>query len=194
MKKFLVKTIAAVLAVSAVAPGVAHADRWTKINSAQCKAAVAAAEAGKEIPNPEILRIGNNAMVGDTLKIYVNTKQFSAAVDEAIRAWSEASDGAIKIVKVDGPEEGAVEILEQASGNFGVMIWTPKPHLILDSAKVKRMNLENQAFIIAHELGHAMGLAHGCSGTLMRDTGSGAGASLMTPTAVDVAAVRQGRF
>ncbi len=193
MKGFLVKTLAAVLAVTMAVPGVAHADRWTKIRPAQCKAAFAAAQAGRAIPDPGVLRIRNNAMVGDTLKVYVNTKRFSAAVDEAIRAWSEASGGAIKIVKVKAPTARAVEIREQSSGHFGEMIWSPRPHLIVDPGKFQRMSLQNQTFIMAHELGHAMGLAHGCSGTLMRASGS-AGYSSLTPTAVDVAAVRQGRF
>ena len=52
MKKFLVKTMAAMLAVSAVAPGVAHADRWTKIKPAQCKVAIAAAEAAQDVLKP----------------------------------------------------------------------------------------------------------------------------------------------
>ncbi|MGV0360281.1 hypothetical protein [Corynebacterium mastitidis] len=192
MKKFLVKTMAAVLAVSAVAPGVAHADRWTKIKPAQCKAAIAAAEAGQEIANPDLLRIDNNAMVGDTLEVYVTTKRFEPAVDEAIRAWSEASDGAIKIVKVDKPTAHSVEIRERDIGHSGEMVWSPKPHLILNPAVIGRMNLQNQALIAAHELGHAMGLAHGCSGTVMR--GRIPGYSSLTPTALDVAAVRQGRF
>lgn len=193
MKGFLVKTLAAVLAVTMAAPGVAHADRWTKIRPAQCKAAFAAAQAGRAIPDPGVLRIRNNAMVGDTLKVYVNTKRFSAAVDEAIRAWSEASDGAIKIVKVSSPTARAVEIRERHSGYSGEMIWSPRPHIVVDSGKLGRMTLQNQALIVAHELGHAMGLAHGCSGTLMRAGGS-PGYSSLTPTALDVAAVRQGRF
>lgn len=193
MKKFLVKTVAAVLAVSAVAPGVAHADRWTKITPAQCKAAVAAAEAGQEIASPDLLRIDNNAMVGDTLEVYVKAKRFEPAVDGAIRAWSEASDGAIKIVKVDKPTAHSVEIREQDSGNFGEMIWKPKPHLIVDPGKFAKMNLQNQVYVMSHELGHAMGLAHGCSGTVMLAAG-GTGVSSLIPTALDVAAVRQGRF
>lgn len=193
MKRFLVTTMAAVLAVSAVTPGVAHADRWTKINPTQCKAAFAAVEAGQELPNPDLLRLdSDNAMVGDTLEVHIGKTEHTDAIDAAIDAWTEASDGAIKIVKVAEPTQHSVEIADGHTAAVGEMLWKPKPHIVLN-AKYLRTPLQTRTYVIAHEMGHAMGLGHGCADTLMR-AGSGAGTSSMTPTAVDVAAVRQGRF
>lgn len=192
MKKVLIKTMVAALALTAAVPGVAQADRWTKIRPAQCKAAFAAVAAGQPLPNPELLRIDNNAMVGDTLKVHVEDQSLMPAVDGAIRAWSDASGGAIKIVKVDAPAAGVVSIRKQQTTAQGEMIWSPTPHLIVDPAKNSRLNLENQIFIMSHELGHAMGLSHGCANTVMLNVGSGTAS--LTPTAVDAAAVRQGRF
>ncbi|MEJ4100501.1 M12 family metallo-peptidase [Corynebacterium mastitidis] len=193
MKKFLVKTMAAVLAVSVVAPGVAHADRWTKINPAQCKAAFAAVEAGQGLPDPQLLRLDkNNAMVGDTLEVYIGKTGHTDAIDAAIDAWTEASHGAIKIVKVAQPTQHSVEIADGYTAAVGEMVWKPKPHIVLNP-KYMHSPLQTRTYVLAHEMGHAMGLGHGCADTLMR-AGSSPGASSMTPTAVDVAAVRQGRF
>ncbi|KQB84479.1 hypothetical protein [Corynebacterium oculi] len=125
--------------------------------------------------------------------MYYGDTQFGAAVDKAIENWTEASNGAIKIVKVDQPTEHSIEIVDRYSGNFGQFTLTPSPRLYLSKNRLKTADMANQAFVVGHELGHAMGLSHGCDDTIMRDLRT-FGTSSLVPTAVDVAAVRQGNF
>lgn len=193
--------IAAVVCTAAVglglaAPAQAATDRFTYISNAQCKQAHAAISAGKELPDPSLLRHqdGSSSLKGDTLHIYANSA-FNDEVHRAADAWSQASGGKIKFQFHDQPGPGIVSIV-QAENSIGATAvtrgqGTENPTILLSMQK-QLTDPSSALYVIAHEMGHTLGLAHGCAGDLMK-AGTTPGAITIKPTATDVAAVMQGK-
>lgn len=189
MKK-LTAMVAALGAACVVmtAPAVASADP----NTRQCNAAWAAVKAGKPIPEIAPFRTKTPIVLKNdgTLKVYSETSA-QEGLNLAIKNWSEASGGAIKIVQVSAPGPDVVHIYDARKGYFGEYEGNP-PRIMLKQG-LKDIRLDQQAFVIGHELGHALGLAHSCPNTIMLAGGVFKPRSIV-PTILDVQAVRQGKF
>lgn len=190
-----VGTGAAVL-LGFMAPAANAADRWTHITPAQCRVAHAAVATTGHLPNPTLLRLDGEvtSLQGDTLHIYTKTP-IDKEVHEAADAWVKASHGKIKFVFHDAPGKGIVSILHNGTQGIdvgdSVNIGKDNPAIYLHP-NIKYSDHTNRVFIVAHEIGHHLGLAHGCAGDIMK-AGVTSGAPSTIPTDTDVAAVIQGR-
>lgn len=92
MKRFLVETLAAVLAMTMAVPGVAHADRWVKIQPAQCKAAFTAVYEGRIFSDPRGLCLHRESMAGEALTAYVENMRYFTVVGVVACVCSGGSD------------------------------------------------------------------------------------------------------
>lgn len=185
----LVALCAALTVVCAPLGGgtVAVADQWTKINKKQCDEAHAAVEAGLPLPDPSLFAQDGTSLNGNVLELYVTTR-FKDDLKVAIENWEKVLDGKVEIRLVDQPTKHSVTV-KDATYDIGVAGYNrfqPR-EIVLNNRLTPGKNVQ---YILAHEMGHAMGLGHTCDGDIMLHGGSGKTPSLV-PTKTDGAAVIQ---
>lgn len=195
-KKVVTGLVGATLALNIP---VAHADGATYVSKQQCETMHKEAAAGKPLSYPKLLRYrnGQSGLDGDTLHLYADPS-LKDAVHDAADLWVKASDGKIKFQFHDQPGAGIVTVTDKSqdgvygTGAMGETIYRDNGEVkIVLNPLIKRSEQKSKLYIIAHEMGHAMGLVHGCVGDIMR-AGGGPGPLTPEPTKTDAAAVTQG--
>ena len=175
---------AAVAAGTLAAPAQAAVDPI----GAECRAATAAANMGQPIPNigKYLLSSNENAIDGNLLRIYAPEK-YKPYITEATNQWANATDGLMRFEFVDQPGYKVVTVREANLGGYvvgRVQGNVNNMELLLNPDILRNGYYESLVMTIAHELGHAMGLAHSCDGALMKD-GTNRGKVAKTPQPLD---------
>ena len=159
---------------------------------AQCRTDTALANQGKELPDVERYFFGSNQsnIHGNTLKVY-NTTAYGEHLKEAMDAWIKATGGLLRVEYVDhrDPEAVMLELGSLPGITAGRQQGTPgnNPRVTLNQALYANpANVHHASMVmtIAHEMGHAMGLAHSCSGALMKN-GTNRGDLALLPQKLD---------
>ncbi|MDU0478628.1 hypothetical protein QVA66_05175 [Staphylococcus chromogenes] len=191
--KNIALSMIAALGIAVIAAPAASADQWTYISTAQCNANHTAIANKKPAPYADKLRLpaGQGALQnGNTMNVKIESA-YAADIKAAAESWMAASNGVIRINFVDQAGPGVVVIRDAVMGDFARTYQNPTS-ITIGSTYFPQMDAVNRKFVIAHEMGHAMGLAYSCVGDIMkaRDTW---GKFSMMPTKSDVAGVIQGR-
>ena len=181
--------IAASCAV-AVAAGMLAAPAQAAVDpiGAECRAATAAANMGQPIPNIAnfLLSSSENAVDNGVLRIYAPEK-YKPYITEATDQWANATGGLMRFEYVDQPGYKVVAVREANLGSYvvgRVQGNVNNMELLLNPDILRNGYYESLVMTIAHELGHAMGLAHSCDGALMKD-GSNRGKVAKIPQPLD---------
>lgn len=154
----------------------------------ECRAATAAANMGQPIPNiGNYLLSGNeNAIDNGVLRIFAPTK-YKPYITQATDQWVSATGGLMRFEYVDQPGYKVVTVREANLGGYvvgRVQGNVNNMELLLNPDILRSGYYESLVMTIAHELGHAMGLAHSCDGALMKD-GTNRGKVAKTPQPLD---------
>lgn len=154
----------------------------------ECRAATAAANMGQPIPNigKYLLSSNENAIDNGVLRIY-SPEKYKPYITEATNQWANATDGLMRFEFVDQPGYKVVTVREANLGGYvvgRVQGTVNNMELLLNPDILRNGYTESLVMTIAHELGHAMGLAHSCDGALMKD-GSNRGKVAKTPQPLD---------
>lgn len=174
----------------AVAAGTLAAPAQAAVDpiGAECRAATAAANMGQPIPNIGnfLLSSNENAIDNGVLRIYAPEK-YKPYITQATDQWANATDGLMRFEYVDQPGYKVVTVREANLGGYvvgRVQGNVNNMELLLNPDILRNGYYESLVMTIAHELGHAMGLAHSCDGALMKD-GSNRGKVTKTPQPLD---------
>ena len=175
---------AAVAAGTLAAPAQAAVDPLGR----ECRAATAAANMGQPIPNigKYLLSSSENAIDNGVLRIFAPEK-YKPYITEATDQWVSATGGLMRFEYVDQPGYKVVTVREANLGGYvvgRVQGTVNNMELLLNPDILRNGYYESLVMTIAHELGHAMGLAHSCDGALMKD-GSNRGKVAKTPQPLD---------
>lgn len=175
---------AAVAAGTLAAPAQAAVDPI----GAECRAATAAANMGQPIPNigKYLLSSSENAVDNGVLRIYAPAK-YKPYITQATDQWVSATGGLMRFEYVDQPGYKVVTVREANLGGYvvgRVQGNVNNMELLLNPDILRNGYYESLVMTIAHELGHAMGLAHSCDGALMKD-GTNRGKVAKTPQPLD---------
>lgn len=178
---------AAVAAGSLVAP--AQAETRVDPIGKECKAATAAARLGQPIPNlgNYVFSSNYNALDGNTLRLY-SPEKYKPYVAQAMDEWVKATGGLVRYEFVSQPGYKVVTVEEANLGTYIVGRVTGNVNtmkLLLNPDILRNGYVSSLVMTSAHELGHAMGLAHSCDGALMKD-GTSRGKGANSPQALDV--------
>ena len=154
----------------------------------ECRVATAAANMGQPIPNigKYLLSSNENAIDNGVLRIYAPEK-YKPYITEATDQWVSATGGLMRFEYVDQPGYKVVTVREANLGGYvvgRVQGTMNNMELLLNPDILRNGYYESLVMTIAHELGHAMGLAHSCDGALMKD-GSNRGKVAKTPQPLD---------
>lgn len=154
----------------------------------ECRAATAAANMGQPIPNIGnfLLSSSENAVYNGVLRIYAPAK-YKPYITQATDQWVSATGGLMRFEYVDQPGYKVVTVREANLGGYvvgRVQGNVNNMELLLNPDILRNGYYESLVMTIAHELGHAMGLAHSCDGALMKD-GSNRGKVAKTPQPLD---------
>lgn len=175
----------------AVAAGTLAAPAQAAVDpiGAECRAATAAANMGQPIPNigKYLLSSSENAVDNGVLRIYAPAK-YKPYITQATDQWVSATGGLMRFEYVDQPGYKVVTVREANLGGYvvgRVQGTVNNMELLLNPDILRNGYYESLVMTIAHELGHAMGLAHSCDGALMKD-GSNRGKVAKTPQPLDV--------
>ncbi len=142
--------------------------------AAECSQFHWAVDMGTAIPNLQNWWINPPVLRGNTLKIHSQTQQYEYLL-KAFDMWNEATDNLInfELVDYDGDDvatvydvtpaqlPNALGVFTYATGDIGLNL-------------AYTTDVKSKIFVIAHELGHAMGLGHTCTGDLMVGVGNSA--------------------
>ena len=154
----------------------------------ECRAATAAANMAQPIPNigKYLLSSNENAIDNGVLRIYAPEK-YKPYITQATNQWVSATGGLMRFEYVDQPGYKVVTVREANLGGYVVGRVQGTVHnmeLLLNPDILRNGYYESLVMTIAHELGHAMGLAHSCDGALMKD-GTNRGKVAKTPQPLD---------
>ena len=154
----------------------------------ECRAATAAANMAQPIPNigKYLLSSNENAIDNGVLRIYAPEK-YKPYITQATNQWANATDGLMRFEYVDQPGYKVVTVREANLGGYVVGRVQGTVHnmeLLLNPDILRNGYYESLVMTIAHELGHAMGLAHSCDGALMKD-GTNRGKVAKNPQPLD---------
>lgn len=185
--------MATVLSFGLLSAPIASADAYTYINTFQCKANHSAIANKKPAPYVGKLRLPagqGNLQNGNTINLKIES-QYVDDIKAGALLWSSASNGVIKVNFVDYVGPDVIVVRDEAMADFGRTYQYPT-RIGIGTQYFGQMDSRNRQFVVSHEIGHAMGLAHSCVGDLMkaRDTW---GKYSYVPTKSDVAGVIQGR-
>ena len=174
----------------AVAAGTLAAPAQAAVDpiGAECRAATAAANMGQPIPNigKYLLSSSENAVDNGVLRIYAPAK-YKPYITQATDQWVSATGGLMRFEYVDQPGYKVVTVREANLGGYvvgRVQGNVNNMELLLNPDILRSGYYESLVMTIAHELGHAMGLAHSCDGALMKD-GTNRGKVAKTPQPLD---------
>ena len=174
----------------AVAAGTLAAPAQAAVDpiGAECRAATAAANMGQPIPNigKYLLSSSENAVDNGVLRIYAPAK-YKPYITQATDQWVSATGGLMRFEYVDQPGYKVVTVREANLGGYvvgRVQGNVNNMELLLNPDILRNGYYESLVMTIAHELGHAMGLAHSCDGALMKD-GTNRGKVAKTPQPLD---------
>ncbi|MCG7296141.1 hypothetical protein MHJ86_04565 [Corynebacterium afermentans] len=175
---------AAVAAGTLAAPAQAAVDPLGR----ECRAATVAANMGQLIPNigKYLLSSNENAIDNGVLRIY-SPEKYKPYITQATDQWANATDGLMRFEFVDQPGYKVVTVREANLGGYvvgRVQGTVNNMELLLNPDILRNGYTESLVMTIAHELGHAMGLAHSCDGALMKD-GTNRGKVAKTPQPLD---------
>lgn len=174
----------------------------------QCKQAEADVAAGKPLSQPELFRndlglLGsmNRSIDGNSLNYAVDDSAPLDVVQKAANQWNYAKGSKVFLTRVKGDPDVIVKF-----GDFGETDWVGNWSKSLFGPDVISINkwffkpnkyypagLSDDGILatVTHELGHALGLGHSCSGLVMHATADSGQA--VSPQPVDIAAVNYGR-
>nr|WP_236883539.1 zinc-dependent metalloprotease family protein [Corynebacterium haemomassiliense] len=143
---------------------------------------------GQPIPNiGNYLLSGNeNAIDNGVLRIFAPAK-YKPYITQATDQWVSATGGLMRFEYVDQPGYKVVTVREANLGGYvvgRVQGNVNNMELLLNPDILRSGYYESLVMTIAHELGHAMGLAHSCDGALMKD-GTNRGKVAKTPQPLD---------
>lgn len=135
--------------------------------AAECAQFHGAVEAGTPIPNLQNWWINPPVLQGNTLKVHVQTQQVDA-LQQAFDTWNQATANLINFELVDYEGDDVVTIYDVAPGQMPNALGK----FTYDTGNIGlnlayTTDMKSKVGVIAHELGHAMGLGHTCKGDLM---------------------------
>lgn len=174
----------------------------------QCKQAAADVAAGKPLSQPELFRndlglLGSmhRSIDGNSLNYAVDDSALLDVVQKAANQWNYAKDIKVFLTRVKGDPDVIVKF-----GDFGETDWVgnwSKSLLGPDVISINKwffkpnkyyqdgLSTDGILATVTHELGHALGLGHSCSGLVMHAVSDEGQA--VSPQPVDIAAVNYGR-
>lgn len=156
----------------------------------QCSQAVVSIARNGTLPNLRLFRKGHGALRNNTLTLFDDHSKYSSELKAAAESWTNATHGAINVRVVNTATKGSVRVYDVDRDTHWVG-WTRRDpwRILLNDNFLSSMDFGARQATLAHEIGHTMGLKHGCPGTVMHaisDTDQNS-----TPTQMDVVALLQ---